>query len=225
MRPRYPYHPRRKDQNLSIKQDKNVENTAYIGLVDARELFEHVQKLNKKIKDQEKVFEQRIQEVREAYKRQLEQHKRMMERKLINHHEKTRTNFRRYQEFQDDWLNQYKNSQKDLWNLTQSQQRELMSLTDSYTSNQGVKFVPKSYSYGVIEARIFLSEFEFFVKVNKLPQVPSILIQFFKLFLQGQALNWIQPILKEPGKFRKFYRDFDSFLHAFRETFAQGQRY
>lgn len=214
------------DKRGRVEKEKQVDDAAYINLVDARELFEHVQLLNKKIADQEKLFERRIHEVRENYRRQLEQHKRAMELKLMHHHERTRHDLRQYQSFQDGWLDQYAEEQGHLWDLARTQHDGIhkMAKAGAITTDGG--YQPRPYSHGVSNARVYLSEFQFYVYMHpQLPRTPEVLIQRFAMGLRGRAYEWVYPILQDKRRFHTYYRDFNAFLDAFAREFAHGKRY
>lgn len=214
------------DKRGKLEKEKQVDDATYINLVDARELFEHVQLLNKKIADQEKVFERRIQEVRENYRRQLEQHKRAMEVKLMHHHERTRHDFRQYQQFQDGWLDQYTEEQNHLWDMTRAQNEGLQKMAGHGSIHGADGYQPRPFSQGAANARVYISEFEFYVYMHPhLPRAPEVLIQRFAMGLRGRAYEWVYPILQDKHRFRSYYRDFNAFLDAFAREFAHGKRY
>lgn len=210
----------------AVERERQVDDATYINLVDARELFEHVQLLNKKIADQEKVFERRIQEVRENYRRQLEQHKRAMEQRLLHHHERTRHDLRQYQHFQDGWLDQYAEEQGHLWDLARSQHEGIHRMASTGAGAGADGYQPRPYSQGVSNARVYLSEFQFYVHTHpRLPRTPEVLIHRFAMGLRGPAYEWVYPILQDKHRFRTYYGDFNAFLDAFAREFAHGKRY
>lgn len=196
---------------------KKDDNFYYMDASRVNEVIHHVKLQNIRQAELEAEHRANTRKMAEDFQAHMDLYFEMVGKRLEDHLKKHRDSnnedkmnlyykAKKYQEDSEGWMK-----------VLRSQSKQLQAIA---TPDRG-DYMPSFYDgIGTMEAAKYVSEFEFFVKMRKLPITSKFLTTVFRHHLTGYARKWVDEKLNYET--RGYFGDFNGFIDDFLEKFAKN---